>query len=68
LKKNERKNEFTGEKVSEAIDDARPENIEQLIKTAKAFLEEKEGCCYRTRNQKGIPVKDAIRDFINNNS
>jgi hypothetical protein len=68
LKKKQRKNEFTGEHVSEAIDDARPENIEQLIKTAKAFIEEKEGCCYRTRNQKGIPVKDAIRRFINSNS
>jgi hypothetical protein len=68
LDKKQRKNEFTGEHVSEAIDDARPENIEQLIKTAKAFLEEKEGCYYRTRNQKGIPVKDALRHFINNNS
>jgi hypothetical protein len=67
LKKKYRKNEFTGKPVSEAIDDARPENIDQLIKTAKAFLEEKEGCCYRTRNQKGIPVKDAIRHFIKKN-
>ncbi len=68
LKKHERKNEFTGEHVSEAIDDARPENIEQLKKTAQAFIEEKKGCCYRTRNKEGIPVKEAIRNFIKNNS
>jgi hypothetical protein len=68
LKEDERKNEFTEEHVSEAIDDARPENIAQLKKTAQAFIEEKKGCCYRTRNQKGIPVKDAIRHFIKNNS
>ncbi len=62
LKKDQRVNEFTGKRVSEAMDDARPEAIAQLIETAAAFLDK--GCCYRSRNSPGIPVKEAIKNFI----
>jgi len=60
LTKEQRVNEFTGELLSEAMDDARPENIQQLIKTAIAFIEK--GKCHQ-----GFPVKEAIADFIDVN-
>jgi hypothetical protein len=62
LDKAEQKNEFIQKKLSEAMDDASPDNINLLIAATAAFLEQ--GRCYKTRNSPGIPVREAIRTFI----
>lgn len=64
VKAQERTNRFTGKKVSEAIDDARDEIITDLLETATAFIEQ--GRTYYSRNGDGLPVKDAIAEFIEN--
>jgi patatin-like phospholipase/acyl hydrolase len=63
LPSEERVNKFTGYKVSEAMDN--PATVEELIRTADAFLEK--GLSYETRNERGIPVKQAIANFLKNN-
>lgn len=65
VKDQERTNRFTGKKVSEAIDDARAETITDLLETATAFIEQ--GRTYYSRNGDGLPVKDAIAEFIDAN-
>lgn len=65
LNEKKRVNEFTGKKVSESIDDASEEFIQQLIDTTVAFIEK--GHSYENRNDKGPPVKEAIKDFIKHN-
>jgi patatin-like phospholipase/acyl hydrolase len=52
-------------KVSEQIDDARKEIIDQLIGAAEGFI--KEGCTYYTRDNCGPKVTNAIASFINSN-
>lgn len=61
----DRKNRFTGEKVSEEIDNASLEIIEQLINTTSAFIEK--GLTYYTRDDSGSPIKEAIASFIKDN-
>ncbi|BAY22630.1 patatin [Calothrix sp. NIES-2100] len=62
LKPQERKNKYTGKKVSEEIDDARQEVIQQLIDATSAYINE--GHTYYTRDDVGPNVKDAIASFI----
>ncbi len=54
-------NQFTKEKVNEAIDDARKETVEQLIKTTEAFIDSQE------EYTDGMPIKQAIANFIKAN-
>jgi len=61
----DRKNRFTGEKVSEEIDNASLEIIEQLINTTSAFIDK--GLTYYTRDDSGSPIKEAIASFIKDN-
>lgn len=61
----ERKNFFTGKKVSEEIDDGSKENIKQLRETTEAFLKSDE---YRTIDGKSFSVKQSIAKFIQDNS
>ncbi|BBD68154.1 patatin [Nostoc commune NIES-4072] len=61
----ERKNRFTGEKVSPEIDNASLEIIEQLINTTSAFIDK--GLTYYTRDDSGSPIKEAIASFIKDN-
>jgi patatin-like phospholipase/acyl hydrolase len=61
----ERKNRFTGEKVSPEIDNASLEVIEQLINTTSAFIDK--GLTYYTRDDSGSPIKEAIASFIRDN-
>ncbi|MDZ8223517.1 MULTISPECIES: patatin-like phospholipase family protein [unclassified Nostoc] len=61
----ERKNRFTGEKVSPEIDNASLEIIEQLINTTAAFIDK--GLTYYTRDDSGSPIKEAIASFIKDN-
>ena len=65
VKAQEQTNRFTGKKVSEAIDDARDEIINDLLETATAFIEK--GCTYYSRNDHGSLVKNAIAEFIDAN-
>jgi hypothetical protein len=65
LKRNERVNRFTQTLISEDMDDARDQMVEQLIYAASQFIEE--GRTYYTRNGHGPKVKDAIADFILSN-
>jgi uncharacterized protein len=62
LKPQERKNKYTGKKVSEEIDDASPDIIQQLIDATAAFIHE--GHTYSTRDDFGPNVKEAIASFI----
>jgi uncharacterized protein len=61
----DRKNRFTGKKVTEEIDNANSEIIQQLIDTTSAFLDR--GLTYYTRDDSGSPIKQAIASFIRNN-
>ncbi|MBD2666175.1 patatin [Richelia sinica FACHB-800] len=62
----ERKNRFTGMKVSPKMDDASEESIQQLMDTADAYLDK--GLKYYLRDDNSAPtVKQAIADFIRNN-
>ncbi|MEH1838456.1 MAG: patatin-like phospholipase family protein [Nostoc sp.] len=61
----DRKNRFTGEKVSQEIDNASLEIIEQLINTTSAFIDK--GLTYYTRDDSGSPIKEAIASFIKDN-
>ncbi|MCC5598717.1 patatin-like phospholipase family protein [Nostoc favosum] len=61
----ERKNLFTGKKVSEEIDNTNSEIIEQLINTTSAFIDK--GLTYYTRDNSGSQIKEAIASFIKNN-
>lgn len=66
VKAHERTNRFTGKRVSEAIDDARAEIINDLIETTTAFIEK--GHTYYLRdNDQGPLVREAIGNFINAN-
>ncbi|MEA5624421.1 patatin-like phospholipase family protein [Nostoc sp. UHCC 0251] len=58
----DRKNQFTGKKVTEEIDNTNPEIIEQLINTTSAFIAK--GLTYYTRDDSGSPIKEAIASFI----
>ncbi|MBD2202445.1 patatin-like phospholipase family protein [Calothrix sp. FACHB-1219] len=62
LKPHERTNQYTGRKVSEEIDDASPDVIQNLIEATAAFIEQ--GHAYSTRNDLGPKVKQAIASFI----
>ncbi|MBD2353049.1 patatin-like phospholipase family protein [Tolypothrix sp. FACHB-123] len=62
LKPHERTNKYTGKKVSEEIDDASQDVIQQLIDATSAFIDE--GHTYYTRNDLGPNVKQAIASFI----
>ncbi|MFB2835705.1 patatin-like phospholipase family protein [Floridanema evergladense] len=63
--KDRRINRFTEKKLSEAIDDATNQYINDALEAAKAYLEK--GCTYYTRNDCGPLVRDAIADFIQAN-
>lgn len=66
VKQQERKNKFTEKSVSEAIDDAREEIVNNLIETATKFIEK--GHTYESRVYgQGPRVKDAIAQFIDAN-
>ncbi|OUL18390.1 patatin [Nostoc sp. RF31YmG] len=62
LRPEERKNKYTGKKVSEEIDDASQEVIQELIDATSAFIHE--GHTYYTRDDLGPNVKEAIASFI----
>jgi patatin-like phospholipase/acyl hydrolase len=64
LPREQQVNKFTNKKVSEAIDDARPESVEQLIKTAEAFIEKD---TEPDVNGNDIPVRQAIANFLEAN-
>ncbi|WP_375511885.1 patatin-like phospholipase family protein [uncultured Nostoc sp.] len=61
----DRKNRFTEQKVSEEIDNANSEIIQQLIDTTSAFIDK--GLTYYTRDDSGSPIKEAIASFIKDN-
>ncbi|MEH2006557.1 patatin-like phospholipase family protein [Nostoc sp.] len=61
----DRKNRFTGEKVSQEIDNTSSEVLQQLIDTTSAFIEK--GLTYYTRDDYGSPIKEAITSFIRDN-
>ncbi|MEH1785940.1 MAG: patatin-like phospholipase family protein [Nostoc sp.] len=61
----DRTNRFTGEKVTEEIDNTNSEILQQLIDTTSAFLDR--GLTYYTRDDSGSPIKNAIASFIRNN-
>ena len=61
----DRKNRFTGQKVTEEIDNSSSEIIQQLIDTTSAFIEK--GLTYYTRDDSGSQVKKAIASFIKDN-
>ncbi|MEH1871621.1 patatin-like phospholipase family protein [Nostoc sp.] len=61
----DRKNRFTGQKVSKEIDNASSEIIQQLIDTTSAFIDK--GLTYYTRDESGYPIKEAIASFIKDN-
>ncbi|MEH2322192.1 MAG: patatin-like phospholipase family protein [Nostoc sp.] len=61
----DRKNRFTGQKVSKEIDNASSEIIQQLIDTTSAFIDK--GLTYYTRDDSGYPIKEAIASFIKDN-
>ncbi|QLE50024.1 patatin [Nostoc sp. C057] len=61
----ERKNRFTGKKVTQEIDNTSPEIIQQLIDTTSAFIDQ--GLTYYTRDDSGLPIKKAIASFIREN-
>ncbi|MGB3507915.1 MAG: patatin-like phospholipase family protein [Microcoleaceae cyanobacterium] len=61
-------NSYINEKVSEAIDDAREANINQLIRVTEAFLEKGRIPYIDLENQLNYPLsKEAIARFINAN-
>ncbi|MDZ8050923.1 MAG: patatin-like phospholipase family protein [Aulosira sp. ZfuVER01] len=62
LRPEERKNKYTGKKVSEEIDDANQDVIQQLINATSTFIHE--GHTYYTRDDVGPNVKEAIASFI----
>ncbi|MHC5823719.1 MAG: patatin-like phospholipase family protein, partial [Nostoc sp.] len=61
----DRKNRFTGEKVSEEIDNTSSEVVQQLIDTTSAFIDQ--GLTYYTRDDSGPQTKKAIASFITDN-
>ncbi|MCC5630300.1 patatin-like phospholipase family protein [Nostoc sphaeroides CHAB 2801] len=61
----DRTNRFTQQKVSEEIDNANSEIIQQLIDTTSAFIDK--GLTFYTRDDSGSPIKEAIASFIKNN-
>jgi hypothetical protein len=61
----DRKNRFTGKKVTQEIDNSSPEIIQQLIDTTSAFIDQ--GLTYYTRDDSGLPIKEAIASFIREN-
>lgn len=63
--KEQRINRFTQKKLSEAIDDASDQYINDALEAATAFVET--GCTYYNRNYSGPLVKDAIADFLTHN-
>lgn len=65
LKPQDRKNKYTGNKVSEEIDDASHEVIQQLLDATSAYINE--GHTYYTRDDLGPKVKNAIATFIATN-
>ncbi|WP_085960578.1 patatin-like phospholipase family protein [Cylindrospermum stagnale] len=65
LRQDERKNKFTEQHITEEIDNASQETIQQLIDTASAFIDQ--GRSFYTRDEDGPGVKDAIASFIRNN-
>ncbi|NEP76766.1 MAG: patatin-like phospholipase family protein, partial [Okeania sp. SIO3B3] len=61
-------NSYINEKVSEAIDDAREPQINQLIRVTEAFIEQGKVAYVDLENQVNYPlVKEAIARFININ-
>ncbi|NEN90188.1 MAG: hypothetical protein F6K48_15230 [Okeania sp. SIO3H1] len=67
---NEKKviNSYINEKVSEAIDDAREPQINQLIRVTEAFIDQGKVAYVDLENQINYPlVKEAIARFINLN-
>ncbi|NEO51868.1 MAG: patatin-like phospholipase family protein [Okeania sp. SIO3B5] len=61
-------NSYINEKVSEAIDDAREPQINQLIRVTEAFIEQGKVAYVDLENQVNYPlVKEAIARFINLN-
>lgn len=65
LPKEKQVNCYTGNKVSEAMDNASPENIQQLLDTTEAFLN---GTDYSRANGKSLSVKEAIAHFLETNA
>jgi uncharacterized protein len=61
----DRKNRFTGEKVTEEIDNTNSDILQQLIDTTSAFIDR--GRTYYTRDDSGSLIKNAIASFIRNN-
>ncbi|MEH2053752.1 patatin-like phospholipase family protein [Nostoc sp.] len=61
----DRTNRFTGEKVTEEIDNTNSEILQQLIDTTSAFIDR--GLTYYTRDDSGSPIKKAIASFIRDN-
>jgi uncharacterized protein len=61
----DRKNKFTNQKISEEIDNANFEIVQQLIDTTSAFIDR--GLTYYTRDDSGSPIKKAIASFIREN-
>ncbi|MCW5317280.1 patatin [Nostoc sp. KVJ3] len=61
----DRKNRFTGERVSEEIDNASADILQQLIDTTSAFIDR--GLTYYTRDDSGSQIKKAIASFIRYN-
>lgn len=62
LDQEDRKNQFTGRKVTEEIDNTNPDIIDQLINTTSAFIAK--GLTYYTRDDSGSGIKEAIASFI----
>ncbi len=61
----DRKNRFTGIKVTEEIDNTNSDILQQLIDTTSAFIDR--GRTYYTRDDSGSPIKNAIASFIRDN-
>jgi uncharacterized protein len=61
----DRKNRFTGEQVTEEIDNTNSDILQQLIDTTSAFIDR--GRTYYTRDDSGSLIKNAIASFIRNN-
>ncbi|MBD2180811.1 patatin-like phospholipase family protein [Planktothrix sp. FACHB-1355] len=62
----DRKNRFTGKKISEAIDDSRKQIINDLLATATEFIEQGLTSYARVGGD-SQPVKKAIASFIDSN-
>ncbi len=62
LSKTERRNFWTKEQIKEAMDDARPDNIDKLVQATQGYLSE--GKVFENRYEHFGSVGDEIKEFI----